>query len=81
MKLNMVFFKGVPASGSVQEVLPVSYTVFNHTDLVQEVEVEIEPSESFLFAGNSQVNLFLLLLVLSGFITQNEPSLRPVTCS
>ena len=36
----------------------MSYKIFNRTDLVQEVEVEIEPSESFIFSGNSQVRTF-----------------------
>ena len=46
----------LPSCGSTQEVVPVSYTIYNRTNMVQEVEGEIEPSDDFMFSGNSQVD-------------------------
>eukprot|EP00795_Rhopilema_esculentum_P015691 gene15691-6983_t len=47
----------IPSCGCVQEALPVTYKIYNRTDMVQEVEVEIEPSEAFMFSGNRQKTL------------------------
>ena len=52
----------LPSCGCVQEVMPVSYTIHNRTNLVQEVEGAIEPSDYFMFSGNSQVSTHLLSL-------------------
>ena len=41
----------IPASGTLQEVLPVSYVIHNHTFLVQEVEVRIGTSDTFMYSG------------------------------
>jgi len=50
----------LPSCGSTQEVVPVSYTIYNRTNMVQEVEGEIEPSDDFMFSGNSQVQFRIL---------------------
>eukprot|EP00794_Sanderia_malayensis_P013921 gene13921-15373_t len=50
----------LPAYGCMQKVLPISYKIFNCTELVQEVELQIEPNEAFLFAGNSQIQFRIL---------------------
>ena len=45
----------VPASGTLQEVLPVSYVIHNHTFLVQEFEVRIGASDTFMYSGQRLV--------------------------
>ena len=45
----------IPASGTLQEVLPVSYVIHNHTLLVQEFEVRIGTSDTFMYSGQRLV--------------------------
>jgi hypothetical protein len=49
-----------PAYGSVQCSLRVVYTVYNRTQFAQEVDVMIESSEAFMFAGHRQVHFRVL---------------------
>ena len=45
----------IPANGQLHEVMPISYTVHNRTQLVQEVESKMGQSEAFMYSGNRQV--------------------------
>lgn len=45
----------MPAYGCVQTPLPVSYVIHNRTAVVQEVELSIEPSDAFMYAGEKLV--------------------------
>ncbi|KAK2574270.1 Trafficking protein particle complex subunit 11 [Acropora cervicornis] len=46
----------LPAYGCVQMPLNVSYLVRNRTFQVQEVEVNVEPSDAFMYSGHKQVS-------------------------
>ena len=46
----------LPAYGSVKQLLPLCYIIHNRTSYPQEMEVSMEPNDSFMFAGNKQVN-------------------------
>jgi len=50
----------LPAFGHVRARLPVVYNVYNRTAFSQEVEVSIEPSDAFMFAGHKQVHFRIL---------------------
>lgn len=50
----------LPSFGHVQESLPVRYHIENRTELVQDVEITVEPSDAFMFLGLKQVNQTLL---------------------
>ncbi|KAJ7378712.1 Trafficking protein particle complex subunit 11 [Desmophyllum pertusum] len=50
----------LPAYGCVQTPLSVSYLVRNRTLQVQEVEVTVEPSDAFMYAGHKQIQFRLL---------------------
>ena len=67
-KLSLRDFIGMPSCGCVQEALPVTYKIYNRTDMVQEVEVEIEPSEAFMFSGNRQVRFSAQMDLSSLFV-------------
>ena len=45
----------MPASASVRNKLPVTYNIHNRTPYSQEVEVNMEPAEAFMFSGHKQV--------------------------
>jgi hypothetical protein len=45
----------LPAYGSMKCLLPVCYVLHNRTGYPQEVEVNMEASDSFMFSGNKQV--------------------------
>nr|XP_009674937.1 PREDICTED: trafficking protein particle complex subunit 11-like [Struthio camelus australis] len=45
----------LPSFGRVRESLPVRYHLQNKTNLVQDVEVSVEPSDAFMFSGLKQV--------------------------
>ncbi|XP_077995405.1 trafficking protein particle complex subunit 11-like [Glandiceps talaboti] len=45
----------IPSHGRVRSPLPVEYTVYNKTPMVQEIEAGMEPSEAFMFSGHKQV--------------------------
>lgn len=47
--------KDLPSFGRVRESLPVRYHLQNKTNLVQDVEVSVEPSDAFMFSGLKQV--------------------------
>lgn len=49
------FPKDLPSFGRVRESLPVRYHLQNKTNLVQDVEVSVEPSDAFMFSGLKQV--------------------------
>ena len=44
-----------PAYGHVRSKLPIVYNIYNRTAFSQEVEVSIEASDAFMFAGHKQV--------------------------
>ncbi|XP_061690008.1 trafficking protein particle complex subunit 11 isoform X2 [Syngnathoides biaculeatus] len=50
----------IPPFGRVRESLPVFFHIENRTALVQEVEIAVEPSDSFMFSGLKQVHLRIL---------------------
>ncbi|XP_041357008.1 trafficking protein particle complex subunit 11-like [Gigantopelta aegis] len=50
----------LPAFGSVKTLLPLCYSIKNCTPYLQEVEVTMDASDSFMFAGNKQVHFRLL---------------------
>ncbi|KAL3856772.1 hypothetical protein ACJMK2_011491 [Sinanodonta woodiana] len=50
----------LPAYGSVKTLLPICYTIHNKTPYPQEIEVNVEASDSFMFAGNKQVHFRVL---------------------
>lgn len=54
---EIAFFlsKDLPSFGRVRESLPVRYHLQNKTNLVQDVEVSVEPSDAFMFSGLKQV--------------------------
>lgn len=47
----------LPSFGRVRESLPVRYHLQNKTDLVQDVEISVEPSDAFMFSGLKQVRV------------------------
>jgi len=65
----------IPASGTLQEVLPVTYVVHNHTILVQEFEVHIGTSDAFMYSGQRLCH-FRVLPLSTHTLTYN---LYPVT--
>lgn len=50
----------LPSFGRVRESLPVRYHLQNKTDLVQDVEISVEPSDAFMFSGLKQIRLRIL---------------------
>uniref|UniRef100_A0A3Q2XZI6 Trafficking protein particle complex subunit 11 n=1 Tax=Hippocampus comes TaxID=109280 RepID=A0A3Q2XZI6_HIPCM len=50
----------IPPFGRVRESLPVCFHIENRTALVQEVQISVEPSESFMFSGLKQVHIRIL---------------------
>lgn len=58
------FFADLPSFGRVRESLPVRYHLQNKTDLVQDVEVSVEPSDAFMFSGLKQVRSYLMGLLM-----------------
>uniref|UniRef100_A0A4W3JQ60 Trafficking protein particle complex subunit 11 n=1 Tax=Callorhinchus milii TaxID=7868 RepID=A0A4W3JQ60_CALMI len=50
----------LPSFGRVRESLPVKYCLQNRTKLVQDVEIFVEPNESFMFSGLKQIRLRIL---------------------
>lgn len=47
----------MPAHGWVRTPLTVSYSVHNHTHTLVSLNLNMEPSEAFMFAGHKQVSL------------------------
>ena len=50
----------VPAFGRVKNLLPLCYTIKNRTPYVQEIQVSMESTDSFMFSGNKQSQLRVL---------------------
>ncbi|XP_014447878.1 trafficking protein particle complex subunit 11 isoform X3 [Tupaia chinensis] len=50
----------LPSFGRVRESLPVRYHLQNKTNLVQDVEISVEPSDAFMFSGLKQIRLRIL---------------------
>uniref|UniRef100_A0A2D4J4X0 Trafficking protein particle complex subunit 11 n=1 Tax=Micrurus lemniscatus lemniscatus TaxID=129467 RepID=A0A2D4J4X0_MICLE len=50
----------LPSFGRVRESLPVKFHLQNKTNLVQDVEVTVEPSDAFMFSGLKQIRLRIL---------------------
>ena len=57
------FSADLPSFGRVRESLPVKYHLQNKTDLVQDVEISVEPSDAFMFSGLKQVQVISLWVV------------------
>lgn len=57
------FSADLPSFGRVRESLPVKYHLQNKTDLVQDVEISVEPSDAFMFSGLKQVQVIFLWVV------------------
>ena len=53
----------LPAYGTVRQSMPATVNLYNRTSYSQEVDVNVEPSEAFMFAGQKQVKCFELLLI------------------
>jgi len=56
VKLPVYVQLDIPSVISVQSSAPVVYTVYNHSDLLQDFDVIVESSDAFMFAGHRQVN-------------------------
>ncbi|KAM4707991.1 trafficking protein particle complex subunit 11 [Discoglossus pictus] len=50
----------LPSFGRVRESLPVKYHLENKTNLVQDIEIAVEPSDAFMFSGLKQIRLQIL---------------------
>ncbi|XP_064653075.1 trafficking protein particle complex subunit 11-like isoform X2 [Lineus longissimus] len=50
----------LPSHGSVRVCLPAVYTIYNRTSYVQEMEVNMENSECFMFSGHKHVHVRIL---------------------
>ncbi|KAM3937210.1 trafficking protein particle complex subunit 11 [Leptodactylus fuscus] len=50
----------LPSFGRVRESLPVKYHLQNKTNLVQDIEIAVEPSDAFMFSGLKQIRLQIL---------------------
>lgn len=50
----------LPSFGRVRESLPIRYHIENRTDVVQDVEMQVEPSDAFMFSGLKQVRMRIL---------------------
>ncbi|XP_054846122.1 trafficking protein particle complex subunit 11 isoform X1 [Eublepharis macularius] len=50
----------LPPFGRVRESLPVKYNLQNKTNIVQDLEVSVEPSDAFMFSGLKQIRLRIL---------------------
>ena len=45
----------LPAFGRVKTLLPLTYVIRNRTTYVQELEINMESTDNFMFSGNKQV--------------------------
>jgi len=59
VKLPVYVEFDIPSVVSVQSTAAVVYIVHNRTDLMQDFDVVIESSDSFMFAGHRQVRVRL----------------------
>jgi len=46
----------LPAHGNVRKNMYVTYNIYNRTPYSQEIELSMEPSDSFMFSGHKQVS-------------------------
>lgn len=58
----IIFLADLPSFGRVRESLPVKYHLQNKTNLVQDVEISVEPSDAFMFSGLKQVQFISYLV-------------------
>ena len=61
-KIPLSIHTELPSYGTVRTALSLSYTLFNKTATVQEIEAKIEQSEHFMFTGNKEVHFSILPL-------------------
>ena len=54
----------IPSVISVQSSATVVYTIHNRSDSLQDVDVTVESSDAFMFAGHRQVALLLCCYLL-----------------
>ncbi|XP_013379073.1 trafficking protein particle complex subunit 11-like [Lingula anatina] len=50
----------IPSNGSVRDTLPVTYTIYNKTGYIQEIEVTMDSSELFMLSGHKQLHFRIL---------------------
>ncbi|ESO93952.1 hypothetical protein LOTGIDRAFT_209465 [Lottia gigantea] len=50
----------LPAYGSVKTLLPICYVIKNRTPYIQEIEVNMDASDNFMFAGNKHTHFRVL---------------------
>lgn len=50
----------MPSHGCVRSTLPITYTIYNRTGYVQEIEITMDSSEVFMFAGHKQLHFRIL---------------------
>ncbi|XP_077464775.1 trafficking protein particle complex subunit 11 isoform X1 [Stigmatopora argus] len=58
--LPIHIYADIPTFGRVRESLPICFHIENRTNLVQEAQITVEPSDSFMFSGLKQVYLRIL---------------------
>lgn len=51
----------LPAHGWVRTPMAVSYRIHNHTTRLIDIDLSMEASDAFMFAGHKQVILFVVL--------------------
>ncbi|XP_049939900.1 trafficking protein particle complex subunit 11 isoform X1 [Schistocerca serialis cubense] len=79
----------LPAHGWVRTPMAVSYLIRNHTELLLELDLSMEASEAFMFAGHKQLQLrilpdsirtldYNLYPLLSGLVALPRLKLTPV---
>ncbi|XP_028400587.1 trafficking protein particle complex subunit 11-like [Dendronephthya gigantea] len=59
-KVPLSIHTDVPPYGTVRTALPLSYTLFNKTATVQEIEAKVEQSEHFMFTGSKEIHFSIL---------------------
>lgn len=47
----------LPAFGRVKTLLPLTYLIRNRTPYVQELDINMESTDNFMFSGNKQVRM------------------------
>lgn len=57
----------LPTEVSVESPLSLIYTLQNNTDNLHDIDVTVESSEAFMFAGHRQVSILTLNCLLAGW--------------
>jgi hypothetical protein len=59
MSLPLCVKLSLPTDVSVESPLSLTYNLHNNTDVLHEIDVNVESSESFMFAGHRQVCILI----------------------